>query len=393
MLQVSGVPRESPDFDPELHVPDISSSEDDGEVVLSDPIVLIQEVPQEDRRESEKGCHWTARLKMEMCGQDGCHESEILAFDFQRRLWDFYEGKSSAPPLEEASLIKSMPFDELHGAFQLCPGMVLGPSGEEFETMTEMWPVLEGQHRAELARAEATSRDSSEVPSVDIVIARCSTTLRWLWSLPLPPQARVVVYSKCEERDGNLERQLEGACGSCLSLYKLVFGEELQGRLSTYCCGHFIVSSKRIRSVPPERLENLLSAVQQGAYTALAGGLCEVANMPCYVVEYLWHAVRTWSSQEVPTGEEDEDEIYSQRSKLYRFKDGEWKERGLGDSKLLRHRGTGKIRYMMRQERTGKIVANHYIYAFPPYSRYVKCKKSREASPNLQKSQSSHKIQ
>ncbi|CAK9066221.1 unnamed protein product [Durusdinium trenchii] len=71
--------------------------------------------------------------------------------------------------------------------------------------------------------------------------------------------------------------------------------------------------------------------------------------------------------QEVPTGEEDEDEIYSQRSKLYRFKDGEWKERGLGDSKLLRHRGTGKIRYMMRQERTGKIVANHYIYAFPPY--------------------------
>ena len=65
----------------------------------------------------------------------------------------------------------------------------------------------------------------------------------------------------------------------CLrSLYKLVFGEELQGRLSTYCCGHFIVSSKRIRSVPPERLENLLSAVQQGAYTALAGGLCEVSG-------------------------------------------------------------------------------------------------------------------
>ena len=95
--------------------------------------------------------------------------------------------------------------------------------------------------------------------------------------------------------------------------------------------------------------------------------------------------VRTWSSQEVPTGEEDEDEIYSQRSKLcadrllrcelfgirerereraksseigigslmefvlgrglgfgrYRFKDGEWKERGLGDSKLLRHRVRG----------------------------------------------------
>lgn len=51
----------------------------------------LQEVPQEDRRESEKGCHWTARLKMELCGGDGCHESEILAFDFQRRAWEFYE--------------------------------------------------------------------------------------------------------------------------------------------------------------------------------------------------------------------------------------------------------------------------------------------------------------
>lgn len=82
LTQVVGVPRESPDFDPELHVPDMSSSE---------------EVPQEDRRESEKGCHWTSRLKMELCGGDGCHESEILAFDFQRRAWEYYEaGKMMA---------------------------------------------------------------------------------------------------------------------------------------------------------------------------------------------------------------------------------------------------------------------------------------------------------
>lgn len=74
------------------------------------------------------------------------------------------------------------------------------------------------------------------------------------------------------------ERYVSASTPCLRSLYKLVFGEELQGRLSTYCCGHFIVSSKRIRSVPPERLENLLSAVQQGAYTALAGGLCEVSG-------------------------------------------------------------------------------------------------------------------
>ena len=40
----------------------------------------------------------------------------------------------------------------------------------------------------------------------------------------------------------------------------------------------------------------------------------------------------------IATGEEDEDEIYSQRSKLYRFRDGEWKERGIGNAKLLQHK-------------------------------------------------------
>eukprot|EP00435_Cladocopium_sp_Y103_P066081 s648_g28.t1 len=80
-----------------------------------------------------------------------------------------------------------------------------------------------------------------------------------------------------------------------------------------------------------------------------------------------WKTDPAMKMTEVPTGEEDEDEIYSQRSKLYRFKDGEWKERGLGESKLLRHRENGKIRFMMRQEKTGKIVANHYPYDYPPY--------------------------
>ncbi|CAE6943408.1 Nup358 [Symbiodinium sp. CCMP2592] len=80
-----------------------------------------------------------------------------------------------------------------------------------------------------------------------------------------------------------------------------------------------------------------------------------------------WAPTVTLQPQEIRTGEEDEDEIYSQRSKLYRFKDSDWKERGLGDSKLLRNRVTGKVRYMMRQEKTGKIVANHYLIAYPPY--------------------------
>ena len=48
---------------------------------------------------------------------------------------------------------------------------------------------------------------------------------------------------------------------------------------------------------------------------------------------------------EVKTGEEDEDVIYSHRAKLYRFTDSEWKERGLGDVKILRHKQTNKLRY------------------------------------------------
>jgi len=69
----------------------------------------------------------------------------------------------------------------------------------------------------------------------------------------------------------------------------------------------------------------------------------------------------------VATGEEDEEELYSQRSKLYRFRDGEWKERGLGDAKLLQHRETRRVRFMLRQEKTGKIVGNHYVLGVPPY--------------------------
>ena len=71
--------------------------------------------------------------------------------------------------------------------------------------------------------------------------------------------------------------------------------------------------------------------------------------------------------KEIQTGEEDEEELYSQRSKLYRFRDGDWKERGLGEAKLLKDKATSKIRFMLRQEKTGKIVANHYVVDVSPY--------------------------
>ncbi|KAL1343477.1 hypothetical protein HN51_029859 [Arachis hypogaea] len=67
----------------------------------------------------------------------------------------------------------------------------------------------------------------------------------------------------------------------------------------------------------------------------------------------------------VTTGEEDEDVILDLKSKLYRFdKDGnQWKERGAGTVKFLKHKATGKVRLLMRQSKTLKICANHLILA------------------------------
>ncbi|XP_063160980.1 ranBP2-like and GRIP domain-containing protein 4 isoform X2 [Candoia aspera] len=66
---------------------------------------------------------------------------------------------------------------------------------------------------------------------------------------------------------------------------------------------------------------------------------------------------------EVKTGEEDEEEIFCNRAKLFRFDSEyrEWKERGVGNVKILRHKITGKIRLLMRREQVLKICANHYI--------------------------------
>ena len=68
---------------------------------------------------------------------------------------------------------------------------------------------------------------------------------------------------------------------------------------------------------------------------------------------------------EIKTGEEDEDLIYKGRCKLYRFRDKEWKERGTGDMKLLRHKTEKRIRFILRQDKTLKIVANFIISEKP----------------------------
>lgn len=68
---------------------------------------------------------------------------------------------------------------------------------------------------------------------------------------------------------------------------------------------------------------------------------------------------------DVKTLEENEEEFVKLRAKLFRFDNSadppEWKERGTGDVKLLRHKSVDQIRLVMRRDKTLKICANHFI--------------------------------
>ncbi|XP_052061855.1 E3 SUMO-protein ligase RanBP2-like [Mytilus californianus] len=67
------------------------------------------------------------------------------------------------------------------------------------------------------------------------------------------------------------------------------------------------------------------------------------------------------SAVDVVTGEEDEEVLFQHRTKLFRFVDGEWKERGLGDIKISKHKESGKVRLLMRRAQTHKICLKHYL--------------------------------
>ena len=63
----------------------------------------------------------------------------------------------------------------------------------------------------------------------------------------------------------------------------------------------------------------------------------------------------------IKSGEENEECIYKERIRLYRWRDGEWKERGTGDLKFLRDKTNKRIRFILRQDKTLKNVANFII--------------------------------
>eukprot|EP00064_Thunnus_orientalis_P024387 superscaffoldBa00010381_g24679 len=66
---------------------------------------------------------------------------------------------------------------------------------------------------------------------------------------------------------------------------------------------------------------------------------------------------------EISTGEENEQVVFSQKAKLYRYDKelSQWKERGIGDLKILQNYDTKRVRLIMRRYQVLKICANHWI--------------------------------
>lgn len=64
---------------------------------------------------------------------------------------------------------------------------------------------------------------------------------------------------------------------------------------------------------------------------------------------------------ETKTGEEEEESMFCEKARLFRFDDGQWKERGTGLMKLLRHKVTKRARVLMRRDQVLKICANHFL--------------------------------
>lgn len=68
--------------------------------------------------------------------------------------------------------------------------------------------------------------------------------------------------------------------------------------------------------------------------------------------------VKLPENYEQVTGEEEEDVLFDKKGKLYLLVDDEYKERGTGLLKVLKHKETGKIRLLMRRDVIHKVCLN-----------------------------------
>ncbi|CAL8102112.1 unnamed protein product [Calicophoron daubneyi] len=81
--------------------------------------------------------------------------------------------------------------------------------------------------------------------------------------------------------------------------------------------------------------------------------------------EVFFEPVVTLPAVTVSNTEEDEICVFKRRAKLFRYDKAEdppeWKERGTGYMKILKHKNTGQYRLLMRRDKTFRVCCNHLI--------------------------------
>ena len=127
-------------------------------------------------------------------------------------------------------------------------------------------------------------------------------------------------------------------------------------------------SGPSIFSVPPptSTTTNLFKAPQPTTLEETVGDDGDEtagANPEEYEPQVDFKPIVQLKEVEVKTGEEDENVLFAKRCKLFRFvsETKEWKEKGTGEMKLLKHKQTNVVRLLMRRDQVLKLCANHRI--------------------------------
>ncbi|CAK7225996.1 Ran GTPase binding protein Sbp1 [Sporothrix bragantina] len=104
-------------------------------------------------------------------------------------------------------------------------------------------------------------------------------------------------------------------------------------------------------------------AQREAAAAAAAAGGEDEDQVPESEDVHFEPVIRLTEKVETKTNEEAEEQTFKMRAKLFRFvrESSEWKERGTGDVRLLKHKENGKTRLVMRRDKTLKVCANHYV--------------------------------
>ncbi len=78
-------------------------------------------------------------------------------------------------------------------------------------------------------------------------------------------------------------------------------------------------------------------------------------------------AIGDWKLVDVPKAniekiEDKEENLFEARTKIYRWRDDEWKERGIGNVNVYKNKETKKIRALHCDDKTFKVRAHFYIH-------------------------------